>query len=203
MNVRRMLQRSITGMERTVCGRDKGIVKHKSLTCVFVLLFLFFFFKAVWDMITLLLCRSVTNLKVFKNKLFSAGVFRQHFQSLDKLKLKLVWPGRMSRVECGLLSEKNLAVICSSPRYYKVIVKKEAWKPPLLKQYNQNIWFCTVEIRLFWCKMHSLDICRPSIYLCSDSAVFWSTLRSCSSNSSFIGLISKSNEQRSKKEIPF
>lgn len=34
-------------MERTVCGRDKGIVKHKSLTCVFVLLFLVFFFKAV------------------------------------------------------------------------------------------------------------------------------------------------------------
>lgn len=55
--------------------------------------YLCFSFEALWDVVTLLLCLSVTNLKVLENNCinYSGLMFiKQHFQSLDKLNPKLV-----------------------------------------------------------------------------------------------------------------
>lgn len=78
VNVGRMLQRNMAGRGRDVRGMDKGAVK-KSISPWWMYLYYHFWFsfKAVWNMITLLLCLSGTNLKLLENisKLFQASVY--------------------------------------------------------------------------------------------------------------------------------
>lgn len=58
---------------------------------------------------------------------------KQHFQSLDKLNPKLVWPEKNEQSKMWISIIKNLAVMWSALGYYKIIIKKEGWKPPLFE----------------------------------------------------------------------